>query len=290
MTSWRIGLHTRSLRLAGHLAFETRDLAFTVWGCALAQRHPSNNFVLTGLNFETRIRVTRARNLLVTGFTSTGPNKDGKMHYVKACCLRCYLLFVLVSFSFSGCFFAFLLSWFLLCFLAWPFSCLIFLLLFFLLDVFFLFSFCVLFLVVAASWTTVAPKKHGSQKLEDQRSAGFCAQPTSQTEPSQAKPQQHRADASQAKPNPSQTQAKPSQSQSQASTSKGDQGTRDRGTRGPGDPGTRDQKNQWPPDLPRPPRPRQDPLRTSANKKKNRDVCETPRAPNANPQTPEFEV
>ena len=38
-----------SLRLAGHLAFETRDLAFTVWGCALTQRHPSNSFVLTWL-------------------------------------------------------------------------------------------------------------------------------------------------------------------------------------------------------------------------------------------------
>ena len=70
------------------------------------------------------------------------------------------------------------------------------------------FSFCVLFLVVAASCTTVAPKKHGSQKLEDQRSAGFCAQPTSQTEPSQAKPQQHRADASQAKPKPEPSQHK----------------------------------------------------------------------------------
>ena len=106
------------------------------------------------------------------------------------------------------------------------------------LPFFFLCAFFSLFLVVAASWTTVAPKKHGSQKLEDQRSAGFCAQPTSQTEPSQAKPSHSNTEPTPAKP--SQTRAKPKPEPSQhKQRGPGDKGTRDRGTRGPGDRGTR---------------------------------------------------
>ena len=87
------------------------------------------------------------------------------------------------------------------------------------LPFFFLCAFFSLFLVVAASWTTVAPKKHGSQKLEDQRSAGFCAQPTSQTEPSQAKPRDQGT-------------------RGPGTGGPGDQGPGDRGTRGLGGQGT----------------------------------------------------